>query len=245
MRSLRNRLTVVLLLACLAPAGTMAQERMQVRLKELGRLDGWRENALVGYGLVTGLAGTGDLFRNRATSQSLSNLLSQFGLSLTSEQVQSRNVAAVMVTASLPPFARAGGRVDVTVSSLGDARSLVGGVLLLTPLKGPDARIHALAQGPVSVGGYKYDLLRQRRAEEPSHGGRDSRRRSDRGRRHHGSRVRRGYRDIRAQRTRLHECEPHRGGDQPRVRPGARKPAGRRERRGVGARGGPGVRGAS
>jgi flagellar P-ring protein precursor FlgI len=152
-------IAVVLLLAPLAGFAASAAEPMQVRLKELGRLDGWRDNALVGYGLVTGLAGTGDSFRNRTTSQSISNLLSRFGLSLTSEQVQSRNVAAVMVTASLPPFARAGGRVDVTVTSLGDARSLVGGVLLLSPLRGPDARVHALAQGPISVGGYKYDLF--------------------------------------------------------------------------------------
>lgn len=156
MRSLR---IVVLLLSILGTVAASAAETMQVRLKELGRLDGWRENALVGYGLVTGLAGTGDSFRNRTTSQSISNLLSRFGLSLTSDQVQSRNVAAVMVTASLPPFARAGNRVDVTVTSLGDARSLVGGVLLLSPLTGPDGRVHALAQGSISVGGYKYDLF--------------------------------------------------------------------------------------
>ncbi len=132
--------------------------RSQVRLKDLGRIDGWRDNALVGYGIVTGLAGTGDSLRNKATRQSVANLLSQFGLSLGSEQVQSRNVAAVMVLATLPPFAREGGRLDVTVTSMGDARSLVGGTLLLTPLKGADDRLHALAQGPISVGGYKYDL---------------------------------------------------------------------------------------
>ena len=161
MRRSHARFVLTLLLASLPSiaSAAAAADKMQVRLKELGRLDGWRENALVGYGLVTGLAGTGDSFRNRATGQSISNLLSQFGLNLGSGEVQSRNVAAVMVTASLPPFGRAGGRVDVTVTSLGDARSLVGGVLLLTPLKGPDARIHALAQGSVSVGGYKYDLF--------------------------------------------------------------------------------------
>lgn len=129
-----------------------------VRLKELGRLDGWRENALVGYGLVTGLAGTGDSLRNKATRQSIANMLSQFGVMMTTEQVQSRNVAAVMVMASLPPFAREGGRLDVTVTSMGDARSLVGGTLLMTPLKAANDRVYALAQGPVSVGGYRYDL---------------------------------------------------------------------------------------
>lgn len=129
-----------------------------VRLKDLGHIDGWRDNALVGYGIVTGLAGTGDTLRNKATRQSVANLLAQFGISLSTDQVQSRNVAAVIVLATLPPFAREGGRLDVIVTSLGDARSLVGGTLLLTPLKGANDRVHALAQGPVSVGGYKYDV---------------------------------------------------------------------------------------
>jgi flagellar P-ring protein FlgI len=152
---------IALCCALLPVAAVMAADppgRSQVRLKDLGRIDGWRDNALVGYGIVTGLAGTGDSLRNKATRQSLANLLSQFGLSLGTDQVQSRNVAAVMVLATLPPFAREGGRLDVTVTSMGDARSLVGGTLLLTPLKGADDRVHALAQGAVSVGGYKYDL---------------------------------------------------------------------------------------
>jgi flagellar P-ring protein precursor FlgI len=136
-----------------------AASRTPVRIKDLGRIDGWRDNALVGYGLVTGLAGTGDSLRNKATRQSVANVLSQFGISLSSEQVQSRNVAAALVHATLPPFSREGGRLDVTVTSLGDARSLVGGTLLLTPLKGADNRVHALAQGPVSVGGYKHDAF--------------------------------------------------------------------------------------
>ncbi|WP_240435112.1 MULTISPECIES: flagellar basal body P-ring protein FlgI [Ralstonia solanacearum species complex] len=127
------------------------------RIKDLGKLQGWRENALVGYGIVTGLAGTGDSPTNRTTRQALSNVYSQFNLTVPPEQVQSRNVAVVMVSASLPPFAREGDTLDVTVSSAGDARSLVGGSLLLTPLKGPNGRIYALAQGPLSVGGYRYD----------------------------------------------------------------------------------------
>lgn len=121
-------------------------------------MSGWRENALIGYGLVTGLAGTGDSGRNKATRQSLANLLSRFDLTISADDVQSRNVAAVMVTSSLSPFARPGDALDVTVTSVGDARSLVGGTLILAPLKGPDGQVYALAQGAVAVGGYKYDL---------------------------------------------------------------------------------------
>ena len=141
------------LVAAAAPAPDAA-----VRIKDLGKLAGWRENAVVGYGLVTGLAGTGDSSRNQATRQSIANLLQHFDLKLTPDQISSRNVAAVMVTTNLPPFARRGDTLDVTVTSMGDARSLLGGALLLAPLKGPDGRVYALAQGPVSVGGYKYDL---------------------------------------------------------------------------------------
>jgi flagellar P-ring protein precursor FlgI len=129
-----------------------------VRLKDLGRIEGVRENSLIGYGLVTGLAGTGDSSRSRATVQSVANMLLQFGITVTIDQINSRNVAAVMVTATLPAFSRPGDKLDVNVSSLGDARSLVGGTLLMTPLNGPDRKIHALAQGPLSVGGFKYDL---------------------------------------------------------------------------------------
>lgn len=128
-----------------------------VRVKDLGKLQGWRENSLVGYGIVTGLAGTGDSPTNRATRQALSNVLSQFSLTLPPEQVQSRNVAVVTVGAALPTFAREGDALDITVSSAGDARSLVGGSLLLTPLKAANGKVYALAQGPLSVGGYRYD----------------------------------------------------------------------------------------
>lgn len=129
-----------------------------VRIKDLGRIQGVRDNALVGYGLVSGLAGTGDSSRSQATYQSVANMLRQFGVTVTAKQLSSRNVAAVMVTASLPPFATDGDKVDVDVSSVGDARSLAGGTLLMTPLYGPDKRIYALAQGPVSVGGYSYEM---------------------------------------------------------------------------------------
>jgi flagellar P-ring protein precursor FlgI len=129
-----------------------------VRIKDLGKISGWRDNALIGYGLVTGLAGTGDSPVNRTTRQSIANLLAQFDVVVAPDQVLSRNVAAAIVTASLPPFARPGDAIDVTVASLGDARSLVGGTLLLAPLKAPNGRVYALAQGPVAVGGYRYDL---------------------------------------------------------------------------------------
>ncbi|MBI1890115.1 MAG: flagellar basal body P-ring protein FlgI [Burkholderiales bacterium] len=145
-------------LACLSLLACAAVQAESIRIKDIGKMAGWRENALVGYGLVTGLAGTGDSPRNKTTRQSIANMLSRFDISVVADDVQSRNVAAVMVTASLTPFARAGDTLDVTVTSVGDARSLVGGSLILAPLKGPDGRVYALAQGAVSVGGYKYDM---------------------------------------------------------------------------------------
>lgn len=148
----------LILFSVLSSCAALASAADGARVKDLGRLDGWRDNQLIGYGVVTGLAGTGDSLRNKATRQSVSNMLSQFDLSVLSDQVQSRNVAIVMITATLPPFAHAGDKLDVTVTSAGDARSLLGGVLMMAPLKGPDNRVHALAQGAVSVGGYKYDL---------------------------------------------------------------------------------------
>jgi flagellar P-ring protein FlgI len=149
---------LVLSASTLAPAHAQsAPASPAMRVKDLGKLQGWRENALVGYGIVTGLAGTGDSPTNRGTRQALSNVLSQFNLTVPPEQVQSRNVAVVMVGAALPPFAREGDTLDIIVNSAGDARSLVGGSLLLAPLKAANGKIYALAQGPLSVGGYRYD----------------------------------------------------------------------------------------
>jgi flagellar P-ring protein precursor FlgI len=153
---LSKHLLMALALAAVVAHGVAAAQGL--RIKDLGKIAGWRENALVGYGLVTGLAGTGDSARNRSTRQSIANMLSRFDVVVGVDDVQSRNVAAVMVTASLSPFARAGDPLDVSVTSIGDARSLVGGTLILAPLKGPDGRVYALAQGAVSVGGYKYDM---------------------------------------------------------------------------------------
>jgi flagellar P-ring protein precursor FlgI len=153
----RNPPRRALLLALMLCTALAAQAADVMRVKDLGKLKGWRDNALVGTGIVTGLAGTGDSPGNRATRQSLSNVLSQFNLTVAPEAVQSRNVAVVMVSASLPTFAREGDTLDLTVSSAGDARSLVGGTLLMTPLKAANGRVYALGQGPLSVGGYRYD----------------------------------------------------------------------------------------
>jgi flagellar P-ring protein precursor FlgI len=159
--NLRSGLLLAAAVLCVPAASASAATAPQgdaLRIKDIGKMSGWRDNALTGYGLVTGLAGTGDSARNKTTRQSIANMLARFDLTIAADDVQSRNVAAVMVTAVLSPFARAGDAVDVTVTSIGDARSLVGGALMLAPLKGPDGKIYGLAQGPLSVGGYKYDM---------------------------------------------------------------------------------------
>ncbi|MFC5475494.1 flagellar basal body P-ring protein FlgI [Paraherbaspirillum soli] len=150
-------LRVFLLVAAVLCAGMSDALAREVRIKDLGRFMGWRENMLVGYGVVTGLAGSGDSTRSRATRQALANALSQMDLNVPYDQMQSRNVAIVTVMATLPPTVGIGDKIDVNISSIGDARSLAGGVLMMTPLRGPDRKIYALAQGPVSVGGYLYD----------------------------------------------------------------------------------------
>jgi len=154
----KSFVAVAMAVAVLLAAVSASAQDFGVRIKELGRLDGVRENMVSGYGIVSGLAGTGDSTRSQATLQSVANALREFGLNVTPAQLASRNVAAVLVTATLPAFARTGDRLDVIVSSMGDARSLTGGALLMTPLYGPDRRIYALAQGAVSVGGYKFEL---------------------------------------------------------------------------------------
>jgi flagellar P-ring protein precursor FlgI len=125
------------------------------RIKDIADFEGVRENQLVGYGLVVGLAGTGDSLRNSPfTRQSLAAMLERLGVNATNGNLNTRNVAAVMVTANLPPFASQGSRIDVTVSALGDARSLAGGQLLVTPLMGADQQVYAVAQGALAVGGF-------------------------------------------------------------------------------------------
>ena len=125
-----------------------------VRLKDLVEFDGVRGNDLVGYGLVVGLNGTGDGIRNAPfTEEIMSSILERLGVNITGEQIRPKNVAAVIVTAVLPPFARAGGQIDVTVSAIGDAQSLLGGTLIMTPLNAADDQIYAVAQGSVLAGG--------------------------------------------------------------------------------------------
>ena len=131
-------------------------EAQQVRLKDLVEFDGVRGNDLVGYGLVVGLAGTGDGLRNTPfTEEIMSSILERLGVNVTGEDFRPRNVAAVLVTAQLPPFARAGARIDVNVAAIGDARSLLGGTLVMTPLNGADGQIYAVAQGSVVASGFQ------------------------------------------------------------------------------------------
>jgi flagellar P-ring protein precursor FlgI len=125
-----------------------------VRVKDVARVQGVRDNSLYGYGLVVGLSGTGDKSTSSPfTPQTVASMLQRLGIAVPVERLDGKNVAAVMVTAKLPPFMKPGATLDVTVSSLGDASTLQGGTLLLTPLQGPDGRVYALAQGAVSVGG--------------------------------------------------------------------------------------------
>ena len=145
-----------ILFATLAISALAGQLRAggEVRLKDLVEFEGVRGNDLVGYGLVVGLNGTGDGIRNAPfTEETMANILERLGINVSGENFRPRNVAAVFVTATLPPFARTGSRIDVTVSTIGDAKSLLGGTLILTPLNGADGEIYAVAQGPVIAGG--------------------------------------------------------------------------------------------
>jgi flagellar P-ring protein precursor FlgI len=123
------------------------------RIKDVAQVEGFRSNQLFGYGLIAGLDGTGDRQNTEFTVQSLTNLLQEYHIRVDPDAVRVKNVAAVMVTAEIPPYAQPGTRLDAVVSSLGDAQSLSGGTLMLTPLRGPDGRVYAVAQGPMSLGG--------------------------------------------------------------------------------------------
>ncbi len=147
-KSLSLLVTLALLL------GPLVQPAAAIRLKDIATFKGVRPNQLIGNGLVVGLNGTGDGTNVDFNIQELANMLSQLGINAARDKMKVKNIAAVAVTALLPPFARAGSKIDVLVSSLGDAKSLQGGTLLLTPLKGVDGQVYALAQGPVSVGGF-------------------------------------------------------------------------------------------
>jgi flagellar P-ring protein precursor FlgI len=149
-RTRARGLALLLLALVVLPASARA-----ARVKELADVVGIRENVLYGYGLVVGLAGTGDSDKVAFTSQSMAGMLGRLGIRVDPKQVQAKNVAAVMVTSRLPAFARPGTRIDVAVSSLGNARSLSGGMLLVTPLAGGDGKVYAVAQGPVQIAGFE------------------------------------------------------------------------------------------
>lgn len=124
------------------------------RIKDIAFFKGVRPNQLVGYGLIVGLNGTGDSDQTKFTVQSMVNMLERMGVHVSAKEVKVKNVATAMITAQLPPFAKSGSKLDILVSSMGDAKSLQGGTLLLTPLTGVDGKIYAIAQGPLSVGGF-------------------------------------------------------------------------------------------
>ena len=146
-----SALSAALLLAPMADAFAAA-----ARIKDIVDMEGVRENQLVGYGLVVGLNGTGDRLSNSPfTKQSLQSMLERLGVNTAGENVRTANVAAVMVTANLPPFGTQGSRIDVSVAALGDSDSLQGGTLLVTPLLGADGEVYAIAQGPVNINGFK------------------------------------------------------------------------------------------
>ncbi len=153
-RGVFSRRGLSLLAALVLLMGPLVQPAAAIRLKDIATFKGVRPNQLIGNGLVVGLNGTGDGNNVDFNIQELANMLSQLGINASRDKMKVKNIAAVAVTALLPPFARVGSKIDVLVSSLGDAKSLQGGTLLLTPLKGVDGQVYALAQGPVSVGGF-------------------------------------------------------------------------------------------
>lgn len=150
----RLGLAVVLVLLVVIVPDSAAEETRQVLIRDISTIEGIRDNPLIGYGVVVGLKRTGDSQQTLFTTQTLANMLQRLGVQVSAATIQVRNIAAVMVTSSLPPFARPGTTLDVTVSSIGDAKSLEGGVLLLTSLHAADGQVYAEAQGPLTLGGY-------------------------------------------------------------------------------------------
>lgn len=145
----------VAIVALLCPTGALAAPGRH-RIKDIVDIENVRPNQLVGYGLVVGLAGTGDRTRNAPfTEESIQAMLERMGVNIRGTQLKTQNVAAVSITATMPPFARAGSRIDVTVSAIGDATSLQGGTLIASSLRALDGEIYAVAQGPVAVSGFK------------------------------------------------------------------------------------------
>jgi flagellar P-ring protein FlgI len=147
----RTALAVLIAFGCaVSPANATS------RIKDLASIEGIRQNQLIGYGLVVGLNGTGDTLNNTPfTKQSLQGMLERLGVNIRGQNIRTGNVAAVMVTANLPPFATQGTRIDVTASAMGDSKSLLGGTLLVTPLLGADGNVYAVAQGSLATGGFE------------------------------------------------------------------------------------------
>ncbi|MFM2044502.1 MAG: flagellar P-ring protein FlgI [Pseudomonadota bacterium] len=159
---IRGIAAALVLLSCVTAVLTagiaVGPAAAQTRIKDLVEVEGVRGNQLLGYGLVVGLDGTGDRLQNSPfTQQSLEGMLERLGVNITGLNVRTRNVAAVMVTAELPPFPRQGARLDVTISTMGDSTSLQGGNLIATPLMGADGKIYAVAQGPVAISGFEVE----------------------------------------------------------------------------------------
>ena len=158
MRNLRNSLiwAIIAIMGWIAPvsAAAVIQSPVNTRIKDVAKVQGVRANQLVGYGLVFGLAGTGDSNKSINTIQSVVNMLRSFGVVVDQSKLQSKNVAAVMISAKLPAFVKSGDTIDVTVSSMGDAKSLAGGTLIQTPLRAANGSVYAVAQGPVTTGGF-------------------------------------------------------------------------------------------
>jgi flagellar P-ring protein precursor FlgI len=150
----RSALVLCVCISLTALDTAAADTNRQVLVRDITNVEGVRDNLLVGYGLVTGLRGTGDTQQTIFTMQTLANAMQKMGVLVPAGTAVVKNVAAVFITASLPPFARPGAKLDVTVSSVGDARSLEGGILLMSALRGPDGQVYAEAQGPLVMGGY-------------------------------------------------------------------------------------------
>jgi len=138
----------------IGPLSRAENPPIQIKIRDLTTVEGVRENPLIGYGMVVGLNGTGDRRQTAFTTQTLANIMQRMGVQIPASLVRVNNVAAVFITATLPAFARPGAELDVAVSSIGDAKSIEGGLLLLTPLYGADGQVYAAAQGPVTIGGY-------------------------------------------------------------------------------------------
>ncbi len=152
MKNVIKKFICFVCLSLLLPAISVA-----ARLKDIADIEGVRGNELIGYGIVVGLNGTGDKRGATFTPQSVANMLERLGVRVDPSELKLKNAAAVLVTATLPPFARPGSKLDVTLSSLGDASTLQGGILIMTPLKGTDGKVYAVGQGPVSIGGFSVE----------------------------------------------------------------------------------------